>query len=142
MNDLATPCFVDTNILVYSLTHDDKRWSRSEELISGLMELNALRTSTQVLQEFLAVTTRKLTPNLSPQQAMVHIERFAVCPVAINDMHTLRAAAQLTARESISFWDALMVAAAAQARCTRIYTEDLQHGRTLLGVRIVNPFLD
>lgn len=141
MDDPASPCFVDTNILVYSLVHDDKRWSRSEELIGELLELNALRTSTQVLQEFFAVTTRKLARPLSPAQALVHIERFAVCPVIVNDLTTIRDAARLSTREPVSFWDALILAAAAQARCARLYTEDMQHGRTIHGVKIVNPFL-
>jgi predicted nucleic acid-binding protein len=141
MNDPASPCLVDTNILVYSLVHDDQRWARAEELIAELLELNALRTSTQVLQEFIAVTTRKLKRPLTTRQALVHAERFAVCPVVVNDLTTIREAVRLSEREPISFWDALLVAAAAKARCARLYTEDLQHGRSLLGVQIVNPFL-
>jgi predicted nucleic acid-binding protein len=131
---------VDTNVLVYSLTHDDPRWARAEELIAKLLELNALRTSTQVLQEFFAVTTRKLGRPLTPEQALIHVERFATCPVVVNDLNTIREAARLTAREPISFWDAMLIAAAARAKCARLYTEDMQHGRTIHGVQIINPF--
>lgn len=140
MDDPATPCFVDTNVLVYSLTHDDPRWARAEELIAELLELNALRTSTQVLQEFFSVTTRKLGHPLTADQALTHIDRFATCPVVINDLPILHTAARLSSRDRLSFWDSLLIAAAAKARCARLYTEDLQHGRTILGVTIVNPF--
>ena len=140
MDDPASPCLVDTNILIYSLAHDDERWAQAEELIAGLLDLNALRTSTQILQEFFAVATRKLGRPLTANQALVHIDRFATCPVIIDDMNTIREAAQLSAREPISFWDAMLLAAAAKGRCARLYTEDLQHGRTMLGVQIVNPF--
>ncbi len=140
MDDPASPCFVDTNVLVYALTLDDKRSLRAQELITELVALKALRTSTQVLQEVYAVAIRKIQHSITPAQALAYIDNLAVCPVVINDVDTIRDAARLSAREPISFWDALLLAAAARARCSRIYTEDMQHGRTIHGVKIVNPF--
>jgi predicted nucleic acid-binding protein len=140
MDDPASPCLVDTNILVYALTPDDERSLRAQELITGLSDLNALRTSTQVLQELYSVSTLKLKNPLTPKQALAYIDKLAACPVIINDVNTIREAARLSAREPISFWDAMLLSAAARGRCARLYTEDMQHGRTMLGVQIVNPF--
>ena len=140
MDDRASPCLVDTNVLVYALTLDDERSLRAQELITELAELNALRTSTQILQELYSVVTRKIKNPISPAQALAYIDKLATCPVVVNDLHTIREAVRLSSREPISFWDALLLAAAVKGRCTRLYTEDMQHGRTLLGVQIVNPF--
>ena len=136
-----SPAFVDTNILVYSFVPDDRRHAPAVELIWTLMDSNHLRTSTQVLQQFFAVTTRKLPNPLTATQALAHIERFAVCPVVINDVRTIRTAAGLASQDSLSFWDALLIAAALQSGARVLYTEDLQHNRNLHGLRIVNPFV-
>jgi predicted nucleic acid-binding protein len=135
------PAFVDTNVLVYALTSDDKRSAVAQELIASLLEAKALRTSTQVLQEFFAVVTRKLARPISSAEAMAHVHRFAICPVLVNDVASIEEAAQLSARGALSFWDGLIVAAAIRARCPVLYSEDLQHGRTIRGVKVMNPFV-
>lgn len=140
MDDPASPCFVDTNVLVYAATLDDTRTLPAQELVTNLVDLKALRTSTQVLQELYVVSTRKIPRPLSPDQALAYIDHLATCPVVINDLPILHSAARLSSRDHISFWDALLIASAVKARCTRLYTEDLQHGHTILGVKIVNPF--
>jgi predicted nucleic acid-binding protein len=56
------------------------------------------------------------------------------------DYTAIREAIHLSGKHSFSFWDALIVVAAARSRAARLYTEDLQHGRVVLGVEIVNPF--
>ncbi|HYK63242.1 MAG TPA: hypothetical protein VEV85_27645 [Bryobacteraceae bacterium] len=56
------------------------------------------------------------------------------------DYTAIREAIDLSDKHSFSFWDALIIAAAARSRAVRLYTEDLQHGRVVLGVEIVNPF--
>ncbi len=140
MNDPASPCLVDTNVLVYALALDDERSLRAQELITELVDLNALRTSTQILQELYSVATKKIKNPLSPAQALAYVDKLATCPVIVNDVNTIRDAAKLSSREPISFWDALLIAAAVKGRCARLYTEDMQHGRTIHGVQIVNPF--
>jgi predicted nucleic acid-binding protein len=72
---------------------------------------------------------------------MTHIDRFAVCPVVINDVRTIRRASEISTQVSISFWDSLLIAAALESGATVLYTEDLQHNRNLRGLRIVNPFV-
>jgi len=58
------------------------------------------------------------------------------------DYGTIREAAVLARDAVVSFWDALIVVAAARSGARRLYTEDLNHGQKILGVEIVNPFLD
>ena len=47
---------------------------------------------------------------------------------------------ELSARATLSLWDALIVVAASRSGAKLLYTEDLQHGQKILGVEIVNPF--
>jgi predicted nucleic acid-binding protein len=60
--------------------------------------------------------------------------------VAVLDYGAVRAAIELGSTRSLSFWDALVVVAAAQSGAKRLYTEDLQDGQIILGVEVVNPF--
>jgi predicted nucleic acid-binding protein len=133
--------FVDTNVLVYAVSEDDPRNLAAQRLILDLQFTGRFRTSTQVLQEFFTVATRKLKRPLSTQQALRYIDEFAECPIVINDVETIRTAALFSSREPISFWDALLIAAALESGATILYTEDLQHNRNLPGLRIVNPFV-
>lgn len=140
--DAASASFVDTNIFVYALASDDSQRSPlAQKLIRELMEADALHTSTQVLQELFVTLTRKVRAPLSVDLALQYLDQIASWPVAIIDYSAVRAAVDLSTRASLSFWDALIVVTAARSGATRLYTEDLQHGRSLLGIEVVNPFL-
>ncbi len=104
------------------------------------MTQEALCTSTQVLQELFVTLTRKIKPPIASEQAVRYLDRIATWPVVLLDYKVIRAAIDLAARHSLSFWDSLVVVAAARSGASRLYTEDLQDGQTLLGVEIVNPF--
>jgi predicted nucleic acid-binding protein len=137
----APAAFVDTNILVYALAADDAtRSSVAQQLLRELMVTQSLRTSTQVLQELFVTLTRKVRIPMTPQQALRYLDQIAAWPVTVLDYGAVRAAIELSSAHSFSFWDALIVVAAARSGATRLYTEDLQHGRTVLGMEIVNPF--
>lgn len=141
--DPDTASFTDTNILVYALAEDDPvRSPIAQQLLRALMGNNTLRTSTQVLQELYSTLTRKVTKKLTSEQAIRYLDRIATFPVSTTDYSAIRDAAQLSEAHTLSFWDALIIIAAARARASRLYTEDLQHGRTILGIEIVNPFLE
>jgi len=134
-------CFVDTNILVYALAADDaKRSPIAQKLLKELMVAQALQTSTQVLQELFVTLTRKVRTRLTAEQALRYLDQIAAWPVAVTDYRAVRAAIELSARATLSFWDALVIVAAARSGAKRIYTEDLQDGQTILGVEVVNPF--
>jgi predicted nucleic acid-binding protein len=136
------PAFLDTNILVYALAADDPaKAAVAERLLKSLRETGALRTSVQVLQELYVTLTRKGQQPLTPKQALRYLDWLSASPVFETDYTAVREAAELSAAQRLSYWDALVVAATARSGAGLLYTEDLQHGRVLRGVRIVNPFL-
>jgi predicted nucleic acid-binding protein len=137
----AEVTFVDTNILVYA--HDGSE-SRKQPIAQALIEeLWAGRTgrlSTQVLQEFYAVATRKFNPPMARQEAREIVALYATWPIVQIDPAMIQLASHLEEQERLSFWDALILEAAIRALATRLVTEDLQDGREIGGVRIENPF--
>ena len=140
MSDEA-PAFVDTNILVYAFDSTDPTRHRSAvELLSRLMDEDRLRLSTQVLQEFYVTMTRKPRPPWSPDQALAKLDDFSAWPVTTIDVPLVREAVLLSRDAVLSFWDALVVVAAARSGANTLYTEDLNNGQVLRGVRVVNPF--
>ena len=138
----ANLTFVDTNVLVYA---HDRSETRKQPLAQALMEgLWASRTgtlSTQILQEFYVVATRKFDPPMSRNEAREIVALYAAWPLVQVDLALILVASELEERHKLSFWDALVVEAARRADATRIVTEDLQGGRHIGGVRIENPFL-
>ena len=141
MNDEG-PAFVDTNVLVYAFdSNEQTRHSRAMELLSSLMESDRLRLSTQVLQEFYVTMTRKAQPSWSPDHALAKLEDLAAWPVTLTDLSMLKEAVLLSRDAVLSFWDALIVVAAVHSGAGTLYTEDLNHGQILRGVRVVNPFV-
>jgi predicted nucleic acid-binding protein len=134
--------FVDTNVLVYA---HDRSETRKQPLAQALLEgLWAARTgtlSTQILQEFYVVATRKFSPPMGRGAAREIVALYATWPLVQVDLPLILTASQLEERHKLSFWDGLVIEAARRAGATRIVTEDLQGGRLFGGVRIENPFL-
>jgi predicted nucleic acid-binding protein len=134
--------FVDTNVLIYA---HDRSGSRKQPMAQTLLEgLWASRTgavSTQILQEFYVVATRKFDPPMSRRAAREIVALYAAWPVVQVDLALILTASQLEERHKLSFWDALVVEAARRAGATRLVTEDLQGGLLIGGVRIENPFI-
>jgi predicted nucleic acid-binding protein len=135
------PLFVDTNVLVYARdSADPDKHARATEWIARLWRSGEGRVSFQVLQEYYVTTTRKLIPGLRPQEARADVEDFlAWQPVPVGGP-ALRLAWSIQDRFGLSFWDALVAAAAHIAGCDVLLTEDLQHGADLDGLRVVDPF--
>jgi predicted nucleic acid-binding protein len=131
--------FLDTNVLVYAddLDAGDKR-EIARALLGELVSGAAAVVSTQVLQEFYVVATRKL--GVDPSVARRKVELLARLDVVRVDESLILEAIDVHRLHTLSFWDALVVKAAARAGCGRVLSEDLQHGRTIDGVRIENPF--
>ena len=134
--------FVDTNVLVYA--HDATEAVRqpvARSLISDLWRTRSGALSTQVLQEFYVVATRKFDPPMPRRQARDLVDAYGGHWQLVEiDVALIVAASQLEERHSVSFWDALIVEAARRAGATRLVTEDLQSGRRLAGLHIDNPF--
>ena len=135
------PVFVDTNVLVYA--RDAGEATKQPQATAWLDHLWRSRTgrlSYQVLQEFYVTVTRKLDPGLTPTEARADARNLlAWQPVAVDD-EVLLAAWSLEDRHSLSFWDALIIAAARAAGCQRLLSEDLSDGAVYDGVEVVNPF--
>lgn len=131
--------FIDTNILVYSCDLADiKKNKISREILKALEKKSTGVISTQVLQEFYVVATKKLT--LEPFIAKELIKKFEVFETVSITPFFIHQAIDCQALHKISFWDALIVASASEAGCSEIYTEDLNHGQTIQGVLVKNPF--
>ena len=132
--------FLDTNVLVYAddLDAGHKNVIARRIVHDALLNGNGV-LSTQVLQEFFVVSTRKL--GVGADKARRKVELLSTLDVVRVEVEEILNAIDLHRLHSVSFWDALIVRCAATAGCTRLYSEDLQHGRTLSGVKIENPFL-
>lgn len=132
--------FLDTNILLYSL--QDSANEKKAAIAQGILRREDLVFSIQVFQEFYVQAThsRRVDP-LTHEEAVQLIGAFAGHRFVENTIHILQSALTLKNRHRISFWDASILAAANQAGCRIIYSEDLSHGQKY-GVSIVtNPFL-
>jgi predicted nucleic acid-binding protein len=136
----GSAAFVDTNILIYVVSPSDPRSALANRLVDELLSTERFRTSTQVLQEFIAVATRKIELKLSMRSALEYLEVWTSCRVVLIDYPGIREAAHLSDDRQLSFWDSLIVVAAKRCGATRLYTEDLNHGQIIDGVEIVNPF--
>jgi predicted nucleic acid-binding protein len=141
MTDDTAPGFVDTNVLVYAFDKSGSPKKRvAQRLMNALMEEDRLRVSTQVLQELFVTLTRKVRQPCSIQEALAILEDLTAWPLMVVDYAAIRAAVGLADQAKLSFWDALVVVAAARAGAAVLYTEDLNDGQEILGVRIRNPF--
>lgn len=132
--------FLDTNILAYaqdSGSPDKQRKSR--ELIAKLTETGGGVISTQVMQEFYVTATSKL--GVPPLAAKGVLKTFAVFEIVQVSPELIQEAVDCSILNQLSFWDALVLASAAAADCSKVYTEDLNPGQTILGVKLHNPFL-
>ena len=133
--------FVDANILVYAHDRSESRkLPVAQALLEELWESRLGRLSTQVLQEFYAVATRKFDPPMSAAEAREVVALYGTWPLVLVDLSLILVASRLEEQHQLSFWDALIVEAARRAGATRLATEDLQDGRRIEGVRIENPF--
>jgi predicted nucleic acid-binding protein len=134
--------FVDTNILVYAFEKSTSpKKQLAKRLVDQLMDEDLLRVSTQVLQELFVTLTRKGNQRCSSEEALTIVEDLTVWPVTSIDFGAIRAAIRLADQAKLSFWNALIVTAAARSGAAVLYTEDLNDGQEILGVRISNPFV-
>jgi predicted nucleic acid-binding protein len=126
--------FLDTNVLVYALSADPKRHRAQELLAAGGT------VSVQVLNELVNVLLRKLRRTWPEIEAALE-ELDAVLGAPIPLTFTVHRSARWLARDhGFAFYDALIVAAALDAGCDTLLTEDMQDGRQVAGLTIANPF--
>ncbi len=135
--------FLDTNILVYAVdAKDPQKQERAQRLVEREVLNGRAVVSTQVLQEYFVTVTRKLAVPVDVRAALDDIHDFLSWPTILVDGPMILAAIARTTQQDFSFWDALIVEAALAGGSSVLYTEDMQHGRELGALRIVNPFVD
>jgi predicted nucleic acid-binding protein len=131
--------FFDSNILVY--TEDASaplKQKKANSLLDDHLTADTAVLSLQVLQEYFATITRKL--HVPPDRAQRRVEIFSCAKIVRFEIADLIGAIEFHRLTQISFWDAMIVHAARIGGTAILYSEDFQHGSTLGGVRIVNPF--
>lgn len=137
----AQGVFLDTNVFVCADDADvPAKRDRARQVVTAAAAAGTAVVSTQVMGEYASVARRKLgLSEADCRLALLAMERLSV--VAVHPTHLYRAL-DVAALHRLRLWDALIVATAAAAGCSRLLTEDLQHGRVIDGVRIENPFVD
>jgi predicted nucleic acid-binding protein len=136
---MTSKVFIDTNILIYALDkHDTGKQSRCRQLLKSLADNGIGVISTQVIQEFYVTITKKLGIDpLTAKEILVSFERFEI---VITTLRMINEAIDCSIINRLSFWDALIISAAHEAKCNTVLTEDLNHGQIIRGATIVNPF--
>jgi len=138
---MTAPVFVDTNVLVYF--RDSRvagKQQRAHAWLDYLWDTRRGRLSPQVLQEYYATVTLKLKPGMTAREARADVRALFSWLGPIDAATVTERAWDLQDRFALSFWDALIVAAARHLGCAFLLTEDLSAGQDLDGVRVVNPF--
>jgi predicted nucleic acid-binding protein len=132
--------FLDTNILLYSISRDPPEAAKRERA-TALLDADDNGLSVQVLQEFYVQATRPTRPDALPHDIAAGLIRtwlrFKVQEITVPIMTE---ALRIKATYSFSYWDAAIVAAARALGCRELYSEDMTHGREVEGTTIINPF--
>lgn len=132
--------FLDTNVLLYSISKDRDEAPKKERAIE-LLEADGGGLSVQVLQEFYVQATRVTRPDPLPHEIAAGLirawMRFAVQDVTAS---ILTRALDIKVSHGFSYWDSAIIAAARALGCRELYSEDMADGREVEGILIINPF--
>lgn len=133
--------FIDSNVLIYANDHSNpEKLKRAREIITHAFSTRLGCLSTQILQEFFVVVTRKA--GIPATNARAQILKLLELDTVIVETDIILGAVDIHIIHQLSFGDALLVKSASSAGCKILYSEDLSHGQRVDGVRIHNPFLD
>jgi predicted nucleic acid-binding protein len=132
--------FIDTNILLYSISRDQAE-ARKRDIAIALLDADDIALSVQVLQEFYVQATRATRPDAVAHDIAVGLVRtwlrFKVQEITLPVMI---GALEIKENHALSYWDAAIVAAARALGCRELLSEDMSHGHEVEGVTITNPF--
>ena len=130
--------FIDSNILIYCYSNDE---AGKRKIAREIIADHETYISSQVLQEFINTVTRKFKFNYEYELAGAE-ECCRNNNFHTNTQHTIFYAFQIASRYNLSFYDSLILSAAIEAKCSIVYSEDMQHNQLIDGkLKIVNPFL-
>jgi predicted nucleic acid-binding protein len=141
---MSVECFIDTNLFIYQLEASDERKSATaDRIISKGIEFRNACISFQVVQECLNTVLRKAEIPLSTDETKQYLDNVLAPLYRVSaSISIYRRALDLQVRYRYGFYDSLIFAAALDAGCTRLYSEDLQDGQRIEGLTIENPFLE
>ena len=146
MSDFGEPAqrvFFDTNIVVYCFdTLEPRKQTRAKDLLAYALNGQLGIVSYQVIQEFCNVASKAKRLQL-PQERILAYVNLVLQPMnqVSSSPQLIEAALKLRGEHGFSFYDSLIIASAAQAKCQVLYSEDMQHMQRVGSLQIINPFL-
>src|SRR5947209_977102 len=137
---MSVPRFIDTNVLLYSISRDPAE-DRKRDVAISLLDTDDLALSVQVLQEFYVQATRPTRKDAIDHEIAAGLIRtwlrFKVQDVTLPIM---LGALEIKGHHGLSYWDAAILAAARALGCKELLSEDMSHGRVIDGILIRDPF--
>ena len=139
---MSVDLFIDTNVFIYQLdTRDPRKHAIAERVVSEALASENACISFQVVQECLNTLLRKAEITLDPAATRAYLDTVLAPLLHVHSSIGLyRRALDAQQRWKFSFHDSLIVAAALEAGCKRLLSEDLQHGQRIETLKIENPF--
>lgn len=133
--------FLDTNVFVYSFDRSTKG-ETAKKLISNGLSSQRAKISYQVVQEFINVSTRKFKEPLTIGDLRIYVPKV-LQPLwtVYSSPKLIQSALDIKERWLFGYYDSLIIAAAIEANCSKLYSEDLQHGQKVYDLEIINPFI-
>jgi predicted nucleic acid-binding protein len=141
---MSAECFIDTNLFIYQLEAlDERKTATADRIIRQGIETGNACISFQVVQECLNTMLRKAEIPLNTDQMRTYLDAVLTPLFQVSASIPLyQRALGIQVRYRYGFYDALIIAAALEAGCTRLYSEDLQHNQHIERLTIENPFLE
>ncbi len=132
--------FIDTNILLYSISRDPAEAAKRDRAVA-LLAADDLGLSAQVLQEFYVQATRSTRSDALPHDIASGLVRaWARFPVQEISLAIVTSALEIHQAHGFSYWDSAIIAAAQALGCRQLLSEDMSHGRRIGDLTILDPF--
>lgn len=137
---MAARRFIDTNVLLYSISRDPAERDKRERAIA-LLAADDLGLSAQVLQEFYVQATRPTRRDALPHDIAAGLVRaWSRFPVQEISFAIVTSALEIHEKHGFSYWDSAIVSAAQALGCQQLLSEDMSHGRRIGDLMIHDPF--
>jgi predicted nucleic acid-binding protein len=137
---MSVDCVLDSNVLLYAASKDPADRAKAETAL-GLLGATNFGVPLQVVQEFFHNARVKARLAIEADHCDRLVQALLQRPVAVTDVALFERARRLCRRYQLRYWDAAVLAATLKLGANTLYSEDLSHGQTYDGVRVVNPFL-
>ena len=141
MSSTKDRVFLDTNVLIYAYdVSEPAKQKRAQDLLRTGLRSGQTYVSAQVLGEVFVVLTRKILQPMTTSDAIAVVQGIGKLEVVEIGVLAVNLALHLVASGALSYWDALIVAAARLGGCSILFSEDMNAGQTFDTVAIANPF--